>query len=182
MLNELGFVWNLKREGRRGKMTTTIKNLKSYKEENGHCNMCVTDGSSFGVWVRNQERSSFQRNEMQEDWKKMLEEIGFIWSAPDDLWLANFEKLRKFRDEHGHTVVPNDNGLSEWMSRQRLQHSAGQLDETRTAMLDEIEFMWEDPAFAHQERLWNARFCELEDYKREHRYVKVPVHGSPLGE
>lgn len=78
-----------------------------------------TSQEEEGASIPAGEESSFR---LTEERRKMLEEVGFVWSTKDaekqpaqprvarssydDLWDANFKKLLTFREKHGHCLVP----------------------------------------------------------------------------
>lgn len=72
---------------------------------------------------------------MRDDRAQKLASLGFVWKARelqkqknvkpgkyDDMWVEMFEKLRQFKEEHGHCNVPynfQDKSLAMWVSTQR---------------------------------------------------------------
>jgi hypothetical protein len=82
LLDESGFVWSVGSgvvvvDDRR--WLDQYKNLKSYRKKHGHCNVPALEGS-LGKWV-NKQRNMFKQEKMREDWKKLLDESGFVWSV-----------------------------------------------------------------------------------------------------
>jgi len=79
---------------------------------------------------------------LTEERRKRLEDIGFCWSAReaekgaeqgkiarnsyDDQWDAMFNRLRDFKEKHGHCLVPKrcqeDPKLGTWVDTQRVQY------------------------------------------------------------
>jgi hypothetical protein len=77
LLEELGFVWNVVET----KWNTHYEKLVEFKQKNDHCNVprgYKEDGLSLGIWVSNQRQ---RKNNMRQDRKGLLEELGFAWKA-----------------------------------------------------------------------------------------------------
>jgi hypothetical protein len=61
----------------------------------------------------------------------------------DRKWIARYEELVTYQKTHGHTMVPSAfKPLGPWVSRQRREKKKGILSEERTAMLEDIDFVW----------------------------------------
>jgi hypothetical protein len=78
--------------------------LKAFQEAHVHCNVPVSQGS-LGVWVNNQ-RIAFKKNRRREDWKELLDEVGFVWSgaktlSDDRKWRKQYDGLKAFKKENG---------------------------------------------------------------------------------
>eukprot|EP00934_Nitzschia_sp_Nitz4_P002108 Nitzschia sp. Nitz4//scaffold256_size27904//11125//14572//NITZ4_008168-RA/size27904-snap-gene-0.11-mRNA-1//-1//CDS//3329544408//2108//frame0 len=97
-----------------------------------------------------------------------------------DLWDEKFAELAKFKQEHGHCLVPlsydqNCPGLNKWIKRQRYQKKLKQagkpstLSDHRELQLSRIGFVWESQKLA-----WEMRFQELVTFKRVHGHCNVP--------
>jgi hypothetical protein len=96
-----------------------------------------------------------------------------------DKWHERFHDLLKYRDEHGHCLVPHnwqDNRqLAQWVKRQRYQfklksegkHST--LTENRMKILDKVGFVWN-----RHSAVWEERYHELVDFARLHGHCHVP--------
>ncbi|MCW5199834.1 helicase associated domain-containing protein, partial [Desulfobulbus sp. F1] len=90
LLESIGFQW-----ARDAQVFFTDKweerylQLLYFKEEHGHCNVPhnYSDNQQLGTWVSNQRRQRKQ-NKLRPERERLLEEIGFLWSAspePDEL-------------------------------------------------------------------------------------------------
>lgn len=94
-------------------------------------------------------------------------------------WQEQFEELLKFKEEHGHCLVPHtfqeNQTLSRWVKRQRYQyklmkeHKVTTMTDRRVVQLEEVGFVWDSHAATWQERLG-----ELEKYFKKHGDVHVP--------
>jgi hypothetical protein len=175
LLDEIGFVWNQLKEA----WQSNYEHLLSYKKENGNCNVPRREGN-LGLWVKHQ-RKLFNCDRMTIERIDLLEEIGFVWDPLDETWQNNYKELEEFQHLHGHVNVPKEDPLSDWTSKQRLDHAAGRLDPNKKIMFDGLGLVWEHPGFERHERQWLEMFCELEQYKLVEGHVRVPVNTSSLG-
>jgi hypothetical protein len=123
-----------------------------------------------------------------------LDEIGFMWRAPDhggcandagwEVWLA---KLETYQLQHGDCNVPTvwaeDPGLGIWVNNQRQRKKA--LDRgdpspgmtaARAAKLEVFGFMWQAPAHGGclNDAGWKTQLAKLKDYKRRWGSCNVP--------
>jgi Helicase associated domain len=97
----------------------------------------------------------------------------------EDKWNERFHSLVKYREEHGHCLVPHhwvgDRQLAQWVKRQRYQfklkgegkHST--LSDERMEILNTIGFVWS----RHTAR-WEERYRELVDFARRYGHCNVP--------
>jgi hypothetical protein len=65
------------------------ESLTTFKSKHGHCNVPQNEGS-LGTWVGTQ-RHMFKQEKMRGDRKKILDDIGFLWSGK---WLDRYENLK----------------------------------------------------------------------------------------
>jgi hypothetical protein len=96
-----------------------------------------------------------------------------------DKWHERFHDLLKYRDEHGHCLVPHkwegNPQLAQWVKRQRYQfklksqgkHST--LTEKRMKILDKVGFVW-----SRHSTGWEERYNELVGFARLHGHCHVP--------
>jgi uncharacterized protein YbgA (DUF1722 family) len=139
--------------------------LVEFKRKNGHC--IVTRGykedKSLGYWVSKQRRFH-TNNTMQPDRKELLDEIGFVWKADNDLavwradrtaahvpdedkkWHQHYEKLVEFKQKNDHCIVPQgykeDKAFGVWVARQRTFNTKKKMRQDRKELLDELGFVW----------------------------------------
>jgi hypothetical protein len=150
------------------------ENLKAFNTENGHCNVPALEGS-LGQWVHTQ-RCVFKQKKMREDRKKLLNEIGFVWSVgsgvvvDDKKWLEQYGNLKEYKNENGHCSVPKGEGsLGGWVERQRQLHNKKTIKNDRKDMLDEIGFVWD----AIDEE-WQNKYKKLKEFQEIHGHVNLP--------
>lgn len=95
---------------------------------------------------------------MTKDRIDKLNAIGFAWRGsqgkrgPGTTWEAIFERLKLFKEEHGHAMVPDkwkeDQTLSSWVKTQRQEKkrldegSKSTLNQVRLKALEDVGFSW----------------------------------------
>ena len=96
-----------------------------------------------------------------------------------DKWHERFHELLKYRDEHGHCLVPHNwegnRQLAQWVKRQRYQfklkcegkHST--VSDERMKILQKVGFVW-----SRHSAGWEERYNELVEFSRLHGHCNVP--------
>jgi hypothetical protein len=163
------------------KWNMQYEQLVEFKRKNDHC--MVPRGyehdKSLGDWVSKQ-RTFHQNNKLRLDRKKLLDEIGFVWTFDDKLWHQQREKLVEFKRKKGHCVVPRsdqDKSLGMWVNKQRRNHNNNKLRVDRKRLLDEIGFVWKpgnDHLFKPDDKLWHEQYQKLVEFKRKSGHCRVP--------
>lgn len=106
-----------------------MEKLRKFKNENGHCKVPVSDPvlGNFVKLARREYKLKQQGNKssMTLDRERELREIGFVFEGGktpqrseggNKSWEERFEELLLFKEEHGHTVVPQNSGrLGQWV-------------------------------------------------------------------
>jgi hypothetical protein len=126
-LNELGFVWDpLLKQWEDG-----FNHLKRFVKKEGHClvpaKYKTESGFKLGSWVMNNRQN---RDQVPEDRRRRLDEIGFVWSQLDQQWEGGYSHLKAFRDKEGHCQVPKkyktEDGynLGQWLQDQRKKFAS----------------------------------------------------------
>lgn len=166
MLEQVGFQWSV--FGKR--WHTRFEEVKSFKDNHGHFDIprnCAY--KEMKNWISLQ-RLNYKRLKQGKETQgrlskqqiEKLESIGFPWAPCDDTWNQRYEELLKFRNEHGHTYVPQKckkhPELGVWVRHQRRAckdyvlsviiegkvtgvHVSG-LDVERIGKLREVDFCW----------------------------------------
>jgi hypothetical protein len=148
--------------------------LKSYKDEHGHCNVPVEGGEhpQLGRWV-NHQRVLRRRGVLPVDRRSRLDQLGFVWEPREPHWEAMFTELKRYREEHGDCNVPRgweaNRQLATWVGTQRQRHSRGILPAEQKARLDSLGFDW-----GPKELAWERMFAELKRYKERFGHCNVP--------
>lgn len=88
-------------------------------------------------------------------------------------WELMFKALSAFSRKHGHCRVPanckKNPQLGRWVAMQRFRRKLGELTARQVERLDKLGFVW-----APTDRLWNAMFERLLEYKKTHGNCDVP--------
>jgi hypothetical protein len=94
------------------------------------------------------------------------------------------QELVKFKEEHGHTNVPQrKNALGQWVNTQRKnlvyreKGKRSHITQERMDMLNKIGFDW----VQDKETQWDEKLNELIEYKRVHGHSNVPRSQGSLG-
>ena len=102
----------------------------------GHCRVPIGH-SGLGDWVSKTRRDyklwkQGEKSAMSEERERELMDVGFVFEAgktPErregriKSWQERFEDLKRYKDEHGHTVVPQNSGaLGQWVHAQRVNY------------------------------------------------------------
>ena len=122
--------------------------LVEYINREGHCRVPARykteDGYALGNWVHNQRTKS---DELTEDRRQQLIELGFVWDPLTENWEAGYNALKKFKEREGHCRVPatyiTDDGfkLGSWVRYHRQK--VDELTEARHQRLNELGFVWQ---------------------------------------
>ena len=93
---------------------------------------------------------------------RALESIGFEWDPSADSWNEQFEQLRKFVVQFGHSVVPLRYSaipkLGQWVFTQRgnyrlyLRGKSNPMTAERIQKLETVEFKWERNSVSRSEQ------------------------------
>ena len=85
----------------------------------------------------------------------LLNDIGFTWNVygeDSDIWMINYQELKRFKDEEGHCLVPfkfeRNPTIGVWVITQRQHYKYMKqgkdsiMTEQREQLLNEIGFVW----------------------------------------
>ena len=130
-LNDIGF--NFVKRPRYLKWDDRIEQLNEFKAKHGHLKIPMNDPllGEFASRQRTEYTKYLEGNKnigMNEDREKQLTDLGFVFlvgkrvpmerrMAKRRSWDERFLELTVFKEENGHTLVPQhaDNGLGEWV-------------------------------------------------------------------
>jgi len=133
VLDALGFIWNHNRKDRKDDAwNLQFEALMEYKRENGHCNVPTTraNATKLGKWVGKQreEYKKWEKKKQSQLSQYRIDKLngaGFQWSLTRKSvsWEQRFEALKRFKEEHGHCVVPSGHDdFDSWPSYQRSEY------------------------------------------------------------
>jgi len=117
--------------------------LVAFKDKEEHCLVPTNRCDSLSRWVYDQ-RCFNKKGKMRRDRKELLIKVGFVWDANASLWDTHLDKLKAFKQEHGHCKVTKkkDSALYQWVWNQRTYERNGTLAKDRFAALDLLGFEW----------------------------------------
>ena len=174
-----------------------FKKLKAYKEQHGHVNLPgrARDDPALDrlcVWVNHQKAKNkrytegkvkpFKPYQMQ-----ALEDLGVVFGAHvaerEKLWNTSYQQLLQFRQEEGHTIVPQhyqaNKKLATWVGLQRYEfkllcvgNGGSQkscMTEDRFRNLSKIGFVWN----VMEHKKWEQFYEKLKDFHENHGHCNV---------
>ncbi|CAB9509845.1 helicase [Seminavis robusta] len=160
------------------------KSLKSFREKHGHTNVPYRyeEDRTLGTWTARQRKL---KDELTDDQRRLLEEIGFTWqSTQDRAWMEKFDRLKTYFEKEGHSCVPtsypDDPELGEWTAKQRQKETQGRLSQERRELLDSVKFVYRINKFvkrkstAREDKKWWEQLERLIFFLLEHGHTLVP--------
>jgi len=105
-LDVIGMVWNATKDF----WNRCYDAAKRYYIENGDLLIpsdYIVDGLKVGIWMGTQ-KSSYKENSLTKKQIDMLELIGMIWYARDDLWENQYQLSKQYFEEYGNLLLPRD--------------------------------------------------------------------------
>jgi len=165
--------------------------LLHFKAKNGDFNVRATDeeNKKLHTWMQTQRKQYklFQNNmdecSITDDQVQVLDSLHFSWNTRgEEHWKRNYERLRDYHKENGHTLVPRQSPvpkLGDWVTEQRRQYKAMRegkdslLTKDRVNLLELIGFVWQ----VRQRTGWQDRFEQLIEFKAKNNgSTIVPQH------
>mmetsp|Transcript_17207 Transcript_17207/g.31795 ORF Transcript_17207/g.31795 Transcript_17207/m.31795 type:complete len:135 (+) Transcript_17207:1-405(+) len=125
--------------------------LLAYKEEHNSTLVPAEHEQDplLGTWVKEQRRKRnmyISKADLYKHRIDLLDSIGFVWDPYETQWQEMFERLVKYKEEFGSTLVPRsyeaDPELGLWVGTQRTDYSQQTISEERIGMLESIGFVW----------------------------------------
>jgi len=122
--------------------------LSKFRACEGHCcpsQHYIEDNFKLGQWVSVQR---YRKDFLSAERKQLLDAIGFVWDAREQVWEQNFAALFKFKRREGHCRVPTyhtENGLKLgwWVATQRRnKRNKRKMSKERRTRLNEVGFVW----------------------------------------
>lgn len=148
--------------------------LIAYKTKHGDCNIPAKwpPNPALASWVGTQ-RGAYNKGKLASDKVVRLTEIGLDWDPLASAWEKSFYDLVTYKTKHGDCNVPQrfpeDPDLSQWVSVQRTNKSAGKMTKDRENRLIALGFDWNRRLSA-----WEEAFNKLQQYKGSHGDCNVP--------
>ena len=188
-LDGIGFEWILERGSvvpplnQRGNMLTAAQawdamflKLQEYNHVNGNC--LVPQGwkgnRKLADWVSEQ-RVANNKGRLDAERCRRLEGLGFDWDPNNNHWEKYFHQLVEFKQEYGHTNVPQRSGryaaLGTWVRNQRAaKRYKRPIMAERAKRLAELGFVW----MLVEPMGWERAFAALVEFKKVHGHCNVP--------
>jgi hypothetical protein len=178
----LGFFDN--RKATASKKVTSWENhflkLQKFKRKYSHVRVPKNgDGDpTFAQWVATM-RHQARNNKLSPDKTRRLVAIG-IFENNDRYtpWETHFSQLEDYKRKHGHVRVPKDGDgdftFGQWVATMRHQARNNKLSPDKVQRLIAIGIFEKNAHYTS----WETHFSLLEDYKRKHGHVRVPVSGE----
>lgn len=141
-LNEIGFVWAIRKASADELWEEKYQKLKAYKEQFGDCRVMKSHDKALNAWTLNQ-RSAYKytmvkgekgndpnRQTLSAERIAKLQILGFEWDLSktknEVAWETRFRELISFKSEHQHCRVPkqykHNMKLSNWVYDQRKNY------------------------------------------------------------
>ena len=158
-----------------------FKELESFKQEFGHCNVPARypPNPALGRWVVNV-RFAKKHGSLAEERVHRLDALGFCWELKLTVtagWKQRINDLKAFKKEHGHCTVPGayqpNPALGRWVLATRRRMKQGELDKEKIRYLNALGFSW-----APRDS-WDRRINDLKAFKKEHGHCNVPLRYPP---
>ena len=181
-LDGLGFVWNWQEQSANETWMRYYQRLKLFKERFGHCNVESDweEDTRLPQWVSVQ-RARQKKGELTNEQIRLMDDLGFVWDwqkqSANENWMRYYQMLKLFKDRFGHCNVESgweeDTRLPQWASVQRAKQKKGELTNEQIRLMDDLGFVW-DYRNQKAKETWMKRYCELENYAKEHGNPDVP--------
>mmetsp|Transcript_6040 Transcript_6040/g.11453 ORF Transcript_6040/g.11453 Transcript_6040/m.11453 type:complete len:444 (+) Transcript_6040:146-1477(+) len=182
-LIDLGFSFS--KRAKYYKWNERIEQLKQFKIKHGHLKIPISD-PELGEFASKQ-RSEYAKymkgrkdTAMTAEKEKQLRELGFVFlngkriseekkSKPKRTWEERYQELLVFKEQHGHTIVPqhSESGLGQWVHEQRKSYKkmkAGKqcaLTTEKVLKLSDVGFVFD--ASSQWKSRKNAETTEFDD-------------------
>jgi hypothetical protein len=128
--------------------------------------------TNVGFYSNEDDEVTFER-------AKQLRDITFQVDPHEEAWWENVEKIHLFKKKFGHLAVPfrfvDDQGLSDWVRRQRVLYGRDKLSPERVETLADMGFGW-----TARDARWNWMYDALCDFKMNNGHTRVPGAHSEL--
>ncbi|CAB9506432.1 helicase [Seminavis robusta] len=172
---------NNKNHGHEAQWKENYDKLAQFHKEHGHCNLLTTHSDkSLYFWLKRQ-RNAFHKNQLRDDRKELLDQIGVAWDpkgeeALQNAWNVQFERLLEYGKEHGTVAVPHryaPHTLGTWVASQKRFFRDGVIDPDRARRLLDAGL----PIVVENEQSWNSRYERIKALDGS-AWQDVPKHAD----
>ncbi len=177
-LEAIGMVWDTYEV----KNALGLKLCKDYFEKHGDLFISsdyVMDGFELGKWLNGQKRK-LRKGNANSDFKEFMEKNNIdLTKRTDNKWYLSYHLAEEFYQEHHHLLIPRDyivcgNNLERWVRTQRANYAKGLLSPQKTALLNEIEMIWDMTSY----RLFHKQIKTREDLLKIRQKLEEILYDS----
>lgn len=152
-----------------------LEQIKEFVKKNGHARIGQDncDDKSLLGWIK-YNRKAYKNKLLSQIKIDMLNKVGFVWDAKENLFYQKLEKMRRFLVENEGNIpmdgasikYPRD--LLYWVGSLREKYAKGELAEERVKALKELDFDFEPVKTrqARQEQIVKDIFAHLASNKQ----------------
>lgn len=136
-----------------------MADLTTFRNQYGHCHVPLNHSRfpKLGLWVKEQRRhytllKQGKPSHMTAERVQQLDKVSFCWDTHEETWLERFRELSRFKERHGHCIVPTNYSanpkLGTWVHHQRRQYKKFKEDkpchitDERIRALESIGMVW----------------------------------------
>ena len=128
-LDQIGFDW----DPRNSRWMSSYEELKAFKLLKGNT-LVPHANCGLGSWVKRQQvqytlfKGDRSKSELTEERVRLLNDLGFVWSRRSNTWNESFQRLSKWKEDHGNCNIPDDSddpelvALNKWIADQRMHY------------------------------------------------------------
>lgn len=180
LLEDLGFVWGFQTIKGQETWLKRYHELVNYTQEHGNPHVPRTHANkklASWVWIQRGRRgtSCGSQPPLTTEQIALLNKLRFRWDVHEEKWSEHFERLKNFKEKHGHCQVGlvenEDDDLLGWIGTQRSMLAHGKLEFERKRKLDSIGFSWTGEI---TDRRWDTMYARLKAYRTTHGDSNVP--------
>lgn len=152
--------------------------LETFEAENGHCRpkrqFTSEQEMALSRWVQHQ-RSQFNKGQLSLDRISKLEKVpNWTWDVFGSQWMAAYERLSKYAEEHGTSRVPSTyrdsegKPLGKWVAKLRAKKDS--ISQEQISLLERLpDWTW-DP-FDDQ---WKTAYQEVSQLAEQRKNTSFP--------
>ena len=178
LLDEIKMIWDL----REYKWYMSFKAVKKYYLEHGNLNIPNNLITEDGIHLRNWLDYLKYSNNLSEDKKELLKEIGYDFEKLNDKnWNFNYNLAKLYFEKYGNLRIPynfktkdgisyDEDGapLGQWITTQRRCYREKKLSQEKIDLLNKIGMVWEidkeKKVDDMSKRIWNNNFELVKKY------------------
>ena len=129
-LDQIGFDW----DPRNSRWMSSYEELKAFKLLHGNT-LVPHANCGLGSWVKRQQvqytlftKGDGSKSELTEERVRLLNDLGFVWSRRSNTWNESFQRLSKWKEDHGNCNIPDESddpelvALNKWIADQRMHY------------------------------------------------------------